>query len=158
MNLETMLSQMKVPHERCRRKYYPKLFLVWQGMRNRCNNPKVENYCDYGGRGIKVCDKWQHSSYSFIRWAIDNGYKEGLQLDRIDVNGNYEPSNCRFITPRENAQNKRNNVLLTVCGETKCVSEWLRKYPIPISERTIYRWIKSGKENRVVKLIEEAQP
>lgn len=156
MNLETMLSRMKVPDERCTGKYYPKLYLVWQGMKNRCNNPKVENYCNYGGRGIKVCDEWQHSSYSFIRWAIDNGYKEGLQLDRIEVNGNYEPTNCRFVTPMVNTQNRRNTINLTINGETKCVSEWLRECQLPYDDRTIYRWIKSGKESRVVKLIEEA--
>ena len=155
MNLETMCSRKQVPDYRCRRKYYPKLYLVWQSMRNRCHNPKSDSYFKYGGRGIKVCNEWDNSSFNFIRWAIDNGYKEGLQLDRKDVNDDYKPSNCRFITPRENSQNKRNNVLLTVSGETKCVSEWLREYPIPITERTVYRWIKSGKESKVVKLLQE---
>lgn len=119
----------------------PRLFGLWETMRSRCNNPNREKYGDYGGRGIEVCDEWNRSAEAFCEWALANGYKDGLQIDRIDNNGNYEPSNCRFVTPKTNSRNKRNTVLLTVNGETKCVSEWCET--IGISPFTIYWWVKS---------------
>ena len=78
-------------------------------------------------------------------WAFANGYEEGLQIDRIDVNGNYEPSNCRWVTPKENSRNRRNTVFLTVDGETKCVAEWCEI--VDVSQYTVYWWIRTkGKE------------
>lgn len=120
---------------------HPKLFGIWETMRSRCNNPNRERYGDYGGRGIEVCDEWNLSAESFCEWALANGYKDGLQIDRIDNNGNYEPSNCRFVTPKENSRNRRNTVFLTVNGETRCVSEWCET--IGVSPFTIYWWVKS---------------
>ena len=124
-----------------RRKNYPKLFLVWQSMKNRCYNDKTESYKNYGARGITVCDEWRNSSTAFIQWAVLNGYKEGLQLDRIDNDGNYEPSNCQWSTPQYNSSHKRNSILLTVSGETKTVSEWSRVLEQEVNLRTIYRWV-----------------
>ena len=83
-----------------------KLYGVWCSMKARCNNPNTKSYKNYGGRGIKVCDEWQNNFKSFYEWAINNGYKEGLEIDRIDNNGNYEPNNCRFITKQENISRK----------------------------------------------------
>lgn len=76
---------------------------IWRLMKNRCNNPKNKSYKYYGGKGIKVCDKWENDFYTFYQWAISHGWEEGLTIDRIDHNGNYEPRNCRFITRVENA-------------------------------------------------------
>lgn len=90
----------------------------------RCYNKIDESYINYGGRGIKVCDEWLNDYFSFRNWAIDNGYSDNLSIDRIDVNGNYEPSNCRWATDKEQGNNKRNNKMIEYKGEVKTLSEW----------------------------------
>ena len=92
-----------------------KLYCVWKSMRERCKNSRCKSYKNYGGRGIKVCDEWDNNYLSFRNWAFANGYIEytlpngqnELTIDRINVNGNYEPNNCRWITNAEQAKNKR---------------------------------------------------
>lgn len=84
-----------------------RLYNIWQAMKTRCYNKNHKFYKDYGGRGVKICDEWQHDFMSFRKWAINNGYKDGLTIDRIDVNGNYEPSNCRWATMSVQNKNKR---------------------------------------------------
>ena len=84
-----------------------KLYYVWGDMRKRCNNPKHHAYHYYGGREIKVCEEWDKSFISFYNWAINNGYREGLTIDRINNNGNYEPSNCRWVTMSVQCKNRR---------------------------------------------------
>lgn len=101
------------------------LYRVWQGMRGRCNNKKSKSYKNYGGRGIKVCPEW-NEFLSFYNWAINNGYEKGLSIDRIDVNGNYEPKNCRWADSITQGNNTRRNHYLTYNGETKTMSEWAR--------------------------------
>lgn len=83
-----------------------KIYRVWCSMLSRCNNPNVNCYKNYGGRGISVCKEW-NAFEIFYQWAIENGYKEGLKIDRIEVDKNYEPSNCRWVTHKENERNKR---------------------------------------------------
>ena len=78
------------------------LYGMWGDIYTRCTNPKADSYCYYGERGISVCDEWRSDFSSFYDWAIENGWEEGLQIDRIDVDGNYEPNNCQFITQAEN--------------------------------------------------------
>lgn len=100
-----------------------RIYRVWKGMRNRCKLETVHNYKNYGGRGIKVCDEWQEF-LPFYEWAIANGYQEGLSIDRINNDGDYEPSNCRWATNKEQSLNRRTNVFLTLNGVTKPISEW----------------------------------
>lgn len=88
-------------------KSYSKLYKVWQGMKTRCYNKNFIYYCNYGGRGITICKEWLNDFEIFYKWAISNGYKEGLTIDRINNDGNYEPNNCRWITRAEQNRNQR---------------------------------------------------
>ena len=108
-----------------------KLYKTYQRIKNRCYRKNFPHYNLYGGRGIKMCDEWLNDFVRFKDWALNNGYEEGLSIDRIDVNGNYEPSNCRWITMFEQASNKRNNIYYTINGMTKTQAEWCRYYNIP---------------------------
>jgi hypothetical protein len=121
--------------------YGTKLYGVWKNMLTRCENAKCKSYKDYGGRGITICEEW-HDPKVFLQWAIENGYREGLELDRIDTNGGYCAENCRFILRIDNAHNKRNNRFLTVNGETKTMSEWARETGCNIT--TILARLKTG--------------
>lgn len=103
-----------------------RLFNIWVGMRHRCRNTSLPEYPYYGGRGIAVCTEWDESFEAFEKWANKSGYNDSLTLDRIDVDGNYEPSNCRWITIAKQQSNKRNNVFLSHNGETHTVMEWSR--------------------------------
>ena len=114
---------------------------VHSSMIQRCENPKRQQYSRYGGRGIKVCEEW-HNYENFRKWALENGYKHPLKLDRIDNNGNYEPSNCRWVTNTENCRNKSNNITLVYEGKEKCVKEWCEIYPDILNENTIYTWVR----------------
>ena len=100
------------------------LYRVWVNMKDRCNNSNCKAYKNYGGRGIKVCREWNESSEVFMDWAVHNGYRQGLTLDRVDVNGNYEPSNCRWETMKKQANNRRNNATIEFEGESHTVTEW----------------------------------
>ena len=84
-----------------------RLYRVWKGMRARCNNPKTNGYENYGGRGIKVCDEWNEEYSVFQDWALNHGYQENLTLDRIELDGMYEPENCRWVDWNTQARNKR---------------------------------------------------
>ena len=90
---------------------------------DRCYREKASNYYLYGGRGIKVCDEW-HNIENFEKWVETSGYKKGLTLDRIDVNGNYEPNNCRWVTMKEQDNNRRNTIYIEHNGEVHTISEW----------------------------------
>ena len=122
------------------------LYLILSGMKARCTNEKTCNYKEYGGRGISVCDEWSSDFSAFESWSLNNGFSKGLQIDRIDTNGNYEPSNCRWVTPKENGNNRRNNVLLSAFGETKTMSQWaddercMVNYPALKQRISKYKW------------------
>ena len=99
-------------------------------MKYRCSNPSRREYRIYGGRGIKVCDEWKEFE-SFMRWAVNNGYSEELTLDRIDNDGNYTPSNCRWASRRTQALNKSTNRYITHNGQTKTITQWATENNIP---------------------------
>jgi hypothetical protein len=99
------------------------IYDTWHGMKRRCYETTHKNYSQYGGRGIVVCDEWLDVSV-FSEWAFSNGYKKGLQIDRIDNNGNYEPSNCRFVTSRANNNNRRDNRMISFEGKTQTLQQW----------------------------------
>ena len=100
-----------------------KLYNVWRGIKKRCRIENTSNYKHYGGRGIQVCDEWYDSYENFKDWATNSGYKEGLSIDRIDVNGNYEPSNCRWVTMKTQQNNRRNTKYGEYKGRTMTFSE-----------------------------------
>ena len=87
-------------------------------MKDRCYNPNNTGYVNYGGRGIKVCQEWLEDYENFYQWAMDNGYHEGLQIDRIDNNKGYSPDNCRWVDRYVQANNKRNIKKYTLNGKT----------------------------------------
>lgn len=89
------------------KKRYPQIYKAWQSMRQRCNNPNDKNFADYGGRGICVCFEWNISSDAFVEWSLNNGFRPGLSIDRVDVNGDYCPENCRWATATQQVRNRR---------------------------------------------------
>ena len=105
-----------------------KLYIAWWNMNRRCTDTSCSSYPNYGGRGVKVCDEWAQSYEAFRDWAIANGYAENLTLDRIDVNGNYEPGNCRWLTAKEQANNRRTNRICTFQGVTGTMSELCERF------------------------------
>lgn len=118
-----------------------RIYSIWCNMIYRCYSEKDNSYIRYGGRGITVCDEWKKDFMSFYKWALGNGYKENLTIDRIDNNGNYEPSNCQWVTMQEQGLNRRNNRIIEYKGEKHCITEWAQK--IGVKPNTLlYRFIR----------------
>lgn len=120
------------------------LYSVWQGIKHRCFNEKFAQFKDYGGRGVTMCQAWAADFAAFRDWALANGYAEGLEIDRRDNNGNYEPSNCRFVTKSVNCRNKRSNHALTAFGETKPLIAWAEDPRCVVGQRTLCSRIRYG--------------
>ena len=112
-----------------------RLYRIWSLMKDRCTNPNAEHYDLYGGRGITVCPEWAQYE-PFKEWALANGYEKTLSIDRIDNDKWYEPSNCRWATKIEQANNKRNNIVITHNGETRTLGEWAAR--LGMEPRTIW--------------------
>lgn len=124
-----------------------RLYKLWIGIKTRCYNPKRQGFYLYGGRGIKMCPEWEKDFLSFRKWALNNGYNENAKrgeytIDRIDVNGDYSPENCRFISIKEQMNNRRKTTFITYKGQTKPMSEWCKEYGIKIN--TAHKRIKMG--------------
>lgn len=116
-------------------------YSIWCMIHERCRNPKVESYEFYGGRGIRVCERWSN----FANFISDMGKKpEGRTIERDNVNGNYEPGNCRWATKQEQYFNRRDSLLLTAFGETKCAAEWLLDSRCAANGSTLYIRIERG--------------
>lgn len=103
--------------------YRSKLYIIHFNMKRRCNGVNTPYYKNYGGRGIKYCKEWERYE-TFKKWALANGYKDGLSLDRIDVDGDYTPQNCRWVTWKEQSNNKRQTVFITYKGKTQSLQRW----------------------------------
>lgn len=125
-----------------------RLHKIWSNMKQRCSNPKVRAYKTYGGRGITVCDEWKDSFKNFKEWAYSNGYNDTLTIERIDVNGNYEPSNCKWITLEEQVNNKTNSVWIEVDGIKKTAKQWSRITGIPYN--SIISRVNRGVNPRII--------
>jgi hypothetical protein len=130
------LSMARRKHDESKTRLYKK----WTGIITRCYNPKCKSYKNYGGRGITMCEEWRNSYEAFRDWALAHGFREGLQIDRIDTNGNYCPSNCRWITSKQNQRNRTNNRLLTAFGVTQPMSVWCEEFDI--NEGTLRKRMK----------------
>ena len=109
-----------------------RLYRAWYNMRIRCTYPAAKCYARYGGRGISVCDEWMNDSAAFILWALANGYDDTKEIDRKDPDGDYCPENCRWVSRKAQANNKRNTRWLTWNGETKSVHEWAEELGVSI--------------------------
>ncbi len=124
-------------------KSHDRIYIIYWGMKKRCYNKKEKNYYLYGGRGITICEEWLNSFENFYNWAINNGYKEGLTIDRINVNGNYEPNNCRWSDLFVQANNTRRNKYILFKGELRTLAEWCRILKINYNtakSRLRYSW------------------
>lgn len=131
-----MIREIRTTHGRSRSSIYS----IWCKMRERCKNPKESSFSRYGGRGISVCERWDSSFENFLS---DVGERpKGKTLDRIDNSGNYEPSNCRWATPKEQAWNTRRNRYFEADGETLILSEWAKR--LGTSTDTIDLRLKAG--------------
>jgi len=113
-------------------------------MKQRCYNPKANKYYLYGGRGIKVCNEWLKNYVAFYEWAISNGYRSDLTLDRIDRNGDYSPDNCRWVTYQQQSRNTAQNRLITFRGRTQTLKDWADelgfKYTTLSARLRVYGW------------------
>lgn len=126
-----------------------KVYRLWSYMKERCFNENHKSWEYYGGRGITVCEEWLEAK-AFIEWCLNNGYKEGLTIDRIDVNSDYCPSNCRFISNLEQQRNKRNSKYITINGITKVAAEWSEITGL-CSETIIYRYNKGERGSMLLR-------
>lgn len=108
---------VRPPRYKHKKKDHLSLWYRWHGIKKRCLNEHNERYHQYGGRGIKICDEWLESFDNFAEWALSNGYAENLTLERIDVNGDYCPENCKWIPLQEQAFNKRDTKWVEYRGE-----------------------------------------
>ena len=119
-----------------------RLYNIYNHMKARCYNAKNRKYKDYGGRGITICEEWRNSFEAFHTWAMANGYSDDLTIDRINVNGNYCPGNCRWATQKEQQNNKRMNHKVVYCGEEVTLAQLSEKTGVPMG--TLWWRVKHG--------------
>jgi hypothetical protein len=106
----------------------PRLYNIWNQIIQRCTNPRNKDYPRYGGRGITMCDEWRHDFLEFKNWALSAYYNDTLTIDRIDVNGPYIPSNCRWQSIKKQCNNRRSNIRFTIHGQDKTMVEWCEEF------------------------------
>lgn len=136
-------------------RYGKRLYTIWVQMRSRCRNPKHHAFERYGGRGVSVCKDWLDYE-TFAQWALGHGYSDDLTIERIDVNGNYCPENCTWITRGAQARNRRSSHLIEYNGEIKSEAEWSRE--IGMSKHTVSRRLQKGLDMDAVMNREKMKP
>ena len=119
-----------------------RLYHIWRGMKQRCLNVSGKDYKNYGGRGISVCEEWANDYAAFKKWALENGYSDELSIDRINVDADYSPENCRWADAKTQMNNTRFNIFVEINGETKTVKQWCDYYKL--NPQTIYSRIHRG--------------
>lgn len=120
-----------------------RLYNIWVNMRQRCYNPNMPAYKDYGARGIRICKAWREY-VDFAAWAMENGYSDHLTIDRKDNDKSYTSSNCRWVTQKVNNNNTRANSNLTAFGETKTIAEWANDHRCTVSDRALWKRVSIG--------------
>lgn len=120
-----------------------RIYSVWANIKHRCNNPHDTRYYRYGGRGIKMCEEWEKSFVSFFKWAMANGYKDDLSIDRIDNDKGYFPENCRWSTAKEQSNNRSTNVKIKIGNAVKTVTEWCEIFELDLNT-VLARYSRSG--------------
>ena len=123
-----------------------RIYETWQDMKRRCYNKQNVRYNRYGGRGIKVCEEWLNNFQSFYDWAIRNGYSDDLTIDRIDNDWNYEPSNCRWSTVKEQCNNRSSNINITIGNATKSLMSWCEIFNVDY-KKVHARYQRNGYES-----------
>lgn len=129
---------------------YSRLYRIMHDMKQRCLNPNNKNYKHYGERGITICKNWLDNFDNFYNWAINYGYQDNLTIERINFNGNYEPSNCKWIKKAEQVKNTRKIRFITANNETHCLGDWARKFNI---EYNTLKYHVDKDENYIQKLL-----
>lgn len=137
-------SEVTSQRSRTHRESATPLYVVWSSMKKRCNNPRNKGYKNYGERGIRVCKEWSESYEAFRDWSLANGYAAGLEIDRRNNDGNYEPDNCRWVAQKINARNTRRNRSLSAFGETKTLIEWCEDGRCAVNYNTLRRRLGRG--------------
>lgn len=122
---------------------HERLYRIWHGMMGRCYNRNNKDYKNWGGRGIIICGEWKTDYAAFRSWAMSNGYSDNLTIDRIDVNGDYAPDNCRWIPLAEQGRNRRDTHMFQYGGKVRCISEIA--VIAGVKYQTLYKWaIREG--------------
>lgn len=119
-----------------------RLYTIWANIKTRCYNSLDQHYKRWGAKGITMCEEWRNNFMSFYNWSMENGYKDDLTIDRIDNGGNYEPSNCRWVTIAENNRNKPYIKLISYNGKTQTIGQWTKE--LGLGKETIRERLKRG--------------
>ena len=119
-----------------------RLYRIWSNIKTRCYNVNDPHYERWGAKGITVCDEWRNDFKAFYDWSMTNGYSDELTIDRINTNGNYEPTNCRWVTLAENNRNKNRVKYITFNGKTQTIGQWTKE--LGLGKETIRERLKRG--------------
>lgn len=118
---------------------HERIYTIWTSIKTRCYNQHSNRHHIYSDRNIGMCDEWKNDFQCFYDWAMANGYTDKLTIDRIDNDKGYSPDNCRWVTNKENCQNKRNNINITYKGKTQCLSAWCEE--LGLNYKTVHKKI-----------------